>query len=260
MADWLQQNLATVIIATAIVLSIVLAIAKILKDKRNGVSACGGQCAGCAMNGQCQHQAQLSKEEAENMLQQKYRELKQYIDTCFMPPAPTGAAGFGTAASLPKAMPAPSFSAARNKQSAPAEDVSEASVCYETQASFMRDIQYELDIKVDESFSEMLLRLIDEKGMKDSECYKKAHIDRKLFSKIRSNPQYKPGKNTAIAFALALELTLDEAKELLIKAGFALSHSSKFDIIIEYFILHRQYDIMAVNEALYAFDQPLLSV
>lgn len=118
----------------------------------------------------------------------------------------------------------------------------------------LEDVMTELG----ETFQERLLRLIDERGMTDVEVYKKANLDRKLFSKIRCNVNYRPKKMTALALAIALELNLDETKDLLSRAELALSPSSKFDLIIEYFIDREVYDVYTINLALFQHEQPIL--
>ena len=111
---------------------------------------------------------------------------------------------------------------------------------------------------LEDPFSVKLFKLIDARGKSDAEVYKKANLDRRHFSKIRTAKGYTPGKPTIIALSIALELSLEETADLLRRAGYALSRSSKFDVIAEYFIVNGRYDIFEINEVLFKFGQQLL--
>jgi len=130
---------------------------------------------------------------------------------------------------------------------------SESPVCMQSNRTLE-----DLVAQTTETFQQALFRMIDERGLKDSEVYKRANMDKKLFSKIRSNADYQPKKITAISLALALRLNLDETRDFIGRAGFALTHTSKFDIIIEYFIENKNYDLFEINQVLFAFGEPLI--
>ena len=118
--------------------------------------------------------------------------------------------------------------------------------------------EYDLEQQLEKSFSEELIFIIERRNLKTSDVYRKANIDRKHFSKIKNNPDYRPSKITAIAFALAFELDLDETDDFIGKAGYKLTHSSRFDIIIEYCIENKIYDVLEVNDILYDFGENLI--
>ena len=147
----------------------------------------------------------------------------------------------------------------QKKQEAPADYETDMSAPAEFDMGSMatnRNID-DLMNQMEETFSERLLRMIDERGLTDSEVYTKAYVDRRHFSKIRKDINYAPNKKTVLAFTIALELSLDEAKDLLRSAGFALSRSSKTDIIVAYFLQNKIYDMFEINDVLYAYGQPV---
>ena len=115
-----------------------------------------------------------------------------------------------------------------------------------------------LDTTLNLTFVDMLTRYINMKGWRDSKVYKAAQIDRRLFSKIMSDREYKPAKDTALALAIALELTLQQTRDLLDRAGYTLSHSNKRDVIIEYFIREGVHNLADINEVLYKLDQKII--
>ena len=148
----------------------------------------------------------------------------------------------------------PAFGAAA-RSAAPAEPP--GMVACDQSVANVGDLGLWLD-QIDEPFSTTLLALIDRKGLSDVEVYKRANMSRQLFSRIRGDASYRPAKKTVLALAIAMKLSLPEMRDLLERAGFALSRSSKRDIIVEYFVTNGIFDLFAINEALYEFDEPLI--
>lgn len=183
--------------------------------------------------------------DAETLLELR-RYIEQSLNSSHMPPVMSSHDMPSYGAPMPSAA-----RAAGKMRSKPGAEKRMESACMEE--SLAESLQM-----LDESFAEMLFRKIDERGMKDSECYKRAHIDRKLFSKIRCKADYTPSRKTAISLAVALELNLDEMTDLLRKAGIALSPGSKFDLIIRYCVENGIYDTMRINAILFDYEQPLL--
>jgi O-acetyl-ADP-ribose deacetylase (regulator of RNase III) len=175
----------------------------------------------------------------------------------FRPSAGKDGRVFTTAVQSSSTQDASEYSASYPSRSSPRKNETIDSESFAIDSASPENLETLIE-HLDESFSATLLRLVDASGKSDAEIYKRANIDRRLFSKIRSNSHYVPSKATVIAFAVALELTLEQTEDLLERAGFALSHSRKFDVIVEYFIDRGHHDIYQINEVLFQYDQPLL--
>lgn len=180
-------------------------------------------------------------------------DLERYINRSMQVPAAAAAAASNSLSDHAKSKRKGLLGAARHSFASKKSEMPECAVCAEAAVPLEERLK-----QLDEGFSEMLLRKIDEAGIKDSECYKKANVSKQLFSKIRSDPHYRPKKETVLAFALALKLDLDETNALLKTAGYSLTHSNKSDIIIEYFISQHIFNVFVINEALYTYDQSVL--
>ena len=139
-----------------------------------------------------------------------------------------------------------------------ADSMPEVRLCFAIPQFDKVDFQQMLDEEKGETFSEMLLRLIKESGEKNSDVYKRANIDRRHFSKIAGNTNYRTSKETALAFAIALQLDFDTTQEFLATAGYTLTKNNLADVIVTFFIERKIYDIFLVNEYLYEYKQPLL--
>ena len=181
-------------------------------------------------------------------------DVKQYVEDHYVE------AKWGEEHPISYGSMAPSYSMPdEEEEGRPDESImSDAGILFSVESG-LPDLDEHLDISVGESFQEMLLRFIDEREMTDAEVYKKANVDRKLFSKIRCNPDYRPSKKTALALAIALELNMDQTVDLLSRAELAFSPSRVFDLIVRYCIEHQIYDIMEINAILFEYEQPLLA-
>lgn len=167
---------------------------------------------------------------------------ESFAGNACMPQAPAA----GSSPSMPADMPSPSSSRSASPMG------------HKARVDHQHGLLKRLIQHLDASFSTTLLRMIDERGLKDSQVYKRANMSRQHFSKIRTKRGYQPKKQTVLALAVALELSLDDTRLLLERAGYALTHADERDVIVEYFINRGEYDINQINLALYAFDQPLL--